>query len=149
MSKHCNFAYVLPPQEYLNKMTVHKKLYNMLKQAKTCITQLLESLTYIYSSNGVDFGVKEYELILIRMLSPFELLNQYGMADTTEIFLKNMQSEQFLKKDNLHQESEVKKNGEKRKNLLLNPFAETMVSPEKNERFWTSGFQTNFDEKIK
>jgi hypothetical protein len=58
----------------------------MLKQARTSISQLLDSLSYMYRSNGINFEVKDYDYVLMRMLSPFELLSQYGIADNRGIF---------------------------------------------------------------
>jgi hypothetical protein len=120
----------------------------MLRRAKASISQLLDNLAYMYESHGINFEVKEYGCLLMRMLSPFELLSQYGIVGHMGIVGNN----DTLPEDN----TEWTKKAEKTEKDKRDPNDPQPKKPEKRRNSNNSNehrtkrvpspFQVNFDD---
>lgn len=53
----------------------------MMEHVKKIISDLLESLKYLYETNGVNYSVVEYYKPLIRLLTPHELMSHFHFID--------------------------------------------------------------------
>lgn len=65
---------------FLGPRPSSSKLKDMFTQVSVNIRQLLDNLTLIYQSHGVDYCVNSYFYAVMRLLSPIELLSQSNQA---------------------------------------------------------------------
>lgn len=51
------------------------RLANMMEQVSRLLANMLDNLAYIYWANGVKYDVRDYHQVILRIISPIELLS--------------------------------------------------------------------------
>lgn len=89
--------------ESVGKSNIGVYVQNMLQQVSSSVEHLLDNLSFIYQSHGINFSIKQNHSVLMRMLAPFELLSQFKVDDNSDI-VGNMFYAKCRQSSNCHSE---------------------------------------------